>query len=66
MVELLQATAEATAAREAAARLEGEVAALRISARAGGPIDDRAQSERRLGSLAASLVNADRKAAARG
>ena len=65
MVELLQATAEATAAREAAARLEGEVAALRISARAGGPIDDR-DSERRLGSLAASLVNADRKAAARG
>ena len=66
MVELLQATAEATAAREAAARLEGEVAALRISARAGGPIEDCAQGERRLGSLAASLVNADRKAAARG
>ena len=35
MAELLQATAEATAAREAAARLEGEVAVLRARARAG-------------------------------
>jgi hypothetical protein len=66
VVELLQATAEATAAREATARLEGEVAGLRAVVRGGGPIDSRAQGERRLGSLAASLVDADRKAAARG
>ena len=32
MAELLQATAEATAAKEATARLEGEVAALRTAA----------------------------------
>src|SRR5580692_8155358 len=36
-VELLQATAETMAAKEAAARLEGEVAALRTVSRAGGP-----------------------------
>ena len=35
MAELLQATAEATAAREATARLEGEVAVLRTRARTG-------------------------------
>ena len=60
MVELKQATAEATAAREAAARLEGEVAVLRTRARTDSSID---QTERRLGQLAATLVDADRKAA---
>src|SRR5713101_871422 len=35
-VELLQATAETMAAKEATARLEGEVAALRTGGRAGG------------------------------
>ena len=49
MVELLQATAETTAAREATARLEGEVAALRTHGRAGGSIDSHGQAARRLG-----------------
>jgi hypothetical protein len=62
MTELLQATAEATAAREAAARLEGEVTALRASVRTDGSVDSNAPATR-LGHLAASLVNADRKAA---
>jgi hypothetical protein len=61
-VELLQATAETMAAKEATARLEGEVAALRTSSRAGGPIDSHGQAARRLGHLAASIVEADRKA----
>jgi dsDNA-specific endonuclease/ATPase MutS2 len=60
MAELKQATAEATAARELAARLEGEVAVLRTRARTDSSID---QAERRLGQLAATLVEADRKAA---
>jgi chromosome segregation ATPase len=60
MAELKQATAEATAAREATARLEGEVAVLRTRARTDSSID---QTERRLGQLAATLVDADRKAA---
>ena len=60
MAELLQATAAATAAREATARLEGEVAVLRTRARTDSSID---QTERRLGQLAATLVDADRKAA---
>ena len=60
MAELLQATAEATAAREAAARLEGEVAVLRTRARTDSSIDT---TERRLGQLAATLVESDRKAA---
>ena len=63
IIELLQATAETTAAREAAARLEGEVAALRNGGRAGGSIDSQGQATRRVGHLAASLVEADRKAA---
>jgi hypothetical protein len=63
MVELLQATAETTAAREATARLEGEVAALRTGGRAGGSIDSHGQAARRVGHLAATLVEADRKAA---
>ena len=62
MVELLQATAETMAAKEATARLEGEVAALRTSSRAGGPIDSHGQAARRLGHLAATIVEADRKA----
>ena len=60
MADLLQATAEATAAREAAARLEGEVAVLRTRARTDSSIE---KTERRLGQLAATLVDADRKAA---
>jgi chromosome segregation ATPase len=60
MVELLQARAEITAAREAAARLEGEVAVLRTRARTDSSID---KTERRLGQLAATLVESDRKAA---
>jgi hypothetical protein len=60
MGEVLHATAEATAAREAAARFEGEVAVLRARARTDSSID---KTERRLGQLAATLVDADRKAA---
>ena len=56
----MQATAEATAAREAAARLEGEVAVLRTRARTDSSIE---KTERRLGQLAATLVDSDRKAA---
>jgi DNA repair exonuclease SbcCD ATPase subunit len=59
MVELLQATAETMAAREATARLEGS---LRSGGRNGGLIDTQGQSARRLGNQAADLVAADRKA----
>jgi hypothetical protein len=59
MAELLQATAETMAAKEATARLEGELAALRIGGRA---IGDQQQGARRLGHLAATIVDADRKA----
>ena len=61
-IELLQATAEVMAAKEVAARLEGEVVALRTGGRAGGSIDSHEQAARRLGHLAASIVQADRKA----
>lgn len=61
-VELLQATAETMAAKEATARLEGEVAALRTGGRADGSIDSHGQAARRLGHLAATIVEADRKA----
>jgi hypothetical protein len=61
-VELLQATAEIMAAKEMTARLEGEVAALRTGGRADGSIDSPEQAARRLGHLAASIVEADRKA----
>jgi hypothetical protein len=61
-VELLQATAETMAAKEATARLEGEVAALRTGGRAGGWIDSHERAARRLGHLAATIVQADRKA----
>ena len=59
MAELLQATAETMAAKEATARLEGEVAVLRTGARAASA---QAQAARRLGHLAATIVEADRKA----
>ena len=60
VAELMHATAETTAAREAAARLEGEAAVLRTRARTDSSID---KTERRLGQLAATLVESDRKAA---
>lgn len=59
MTELLHATAETMAAKEATARLEGELAALRTGDRGAGP---QAQAARRLGHLAATIVEADRKA----
>ena len=55
MTELLQAAAETMAA----ARLEGELAVLRIGGRA---IGGQGQAGRRLGHLAATIVEADRKA----
>jgi hypothetical protein len=61
-VELLQATAETMAAKEVTARLEDEVAVLRTSSRAGGSIGRHGQAARRLGHLAATIVEADRKA----
>lgn len=62
-VELQQATAEATAANAWAARLEDELAALRSDRRASGWLAGHAA--RRLGHLAASIVQADRAARAR-
>lgn len=61
-VELLQATAETIAAKEVTARLEGEVAVLRTGGRLGDSIDSHGQAARRLGHLAATIVEADRKA----
>ena len=61
-VELLQAAAEVMAAKEVTARREGEVVALRTGGRAGGSIDSHGQAARRLGHLAATIVEADRKA----
>jgi hypothetical protein len=58
MIELSQANAEAMAAREAKARLEGS---LQIASRTGHAIDGRGPTGRRLGHLAAELVAADRK-----
>ena len=58
MIELLQATAETMAAKEATARLEGF---LRTGGRTGGPINGHALAARRPGHLAADLVAADRK-----
>ena len=60
--ELLQVTAETMAAREATERLEAEVAALRTRGRTGGSIDSHGQAASRLGHLAATIVEADRKA----
>ena len=59
MLELLQATAETMAAKEATARLEGF---LRADGRTGGSIDSHGLASRRPGHLAADLVAADRKA----
>ena len=59
MVELLQATAETMAAKEATARLEGF---LRTDGRTGGSIDSHGLAARRPRQLAADLVAADRKA----
>ena len=61
-VELLQSTAEMMAAKEMTARLEDEVAALRSGGQSGGSPDTHGQAARRLGHLAASIVQADRKA----
>ena len=61
-VELLQVTAEMMAAKEMTARLEGEAAALRTGGRSIGSIDSHGQAARRLGHLAATIVEADRKA----
>src|SRR5258708_14305844 len=61
-VELLQATAETTAAQEVAARLEDEVAALRTGGQSGGSGNGQRQAGRRLGHLAASIVPANRQA----
>ena len=61
-VELLQATAETMAAKEVTARLEDEVAALRTRGRAGGSIDSCGLAASRLAHLAATIVEADRKA----
>jgi hypothetical protein len=58
MIELLQATAETMATKEAMARLEGS---LRGGGRTGGSIDSHGQAARP-GHLAATLVEADRKA----
>lgn len=59
-VELTQAAAETTAANAWAARLENEMAALRSDRRPAGTIAGYAA--RRLGHLAASIVQADRAA----
>jgi hypothetical protein len=61
-VELLQVTAETMATKELTARLESEVAALRMGGRTGRSIDSQGQAQRRLGHLAATIVEADRKA----
>jgi hypothetical protein len=63
--ELQQASAKTMAAREAAARLEGEVAALRTLVRTGDSNENHGHLARRVGHLAASLVEADRKASRR-
>ena len=58
-VELLQSTAEMMAGKEMTARLEDEVAALRGGGQSGGSVNGQG---RRLGHLAATIVEADRKA----
>lgn len=59
-VELMQAAAKTAAANAWAARLEDEVALLRTGRQAGGAIAGHAP--RRLGHLAAAIVEADRAA----
>lgn len=68
-MELLKANAETMAAKEAQARLEGELATLRIGGREGDRVElDRpaiggqGQSASRLRHLAATLVEEDRRA----
>jgi chromosome segregation ATPase len=61
-VELQQATAETEAARKMTARLEAEMADLQARVRAGGSTDSHRQAARLLGHLAATIVEADRKA----
>jgi hypothetical protein len=58
MAELLKATAETMAAKEATARLEGELVALR----AGGRGASQEQAASRIRHLAATVVEADRRA----
>ncbi|UPK38017.1 hypothetical protein IVB18_12425 [Bradyrhizobium sp. 186] len=58
-VELTQAAAETTAANAWAALLEDEVAVLRNGRHAGGAVAG--QAARRLGHLAAAIVEADRE-----
>lgn len=62
MAELLQSKTDTTAFRETVARLESEIAFLRARARTDSSMD---KAERHLGQLAATLVDADRKAARR-
>jgi hypothetical protein len=50
------------AGKEMTARLEDEVAALRSGSQSGGSTGTHGQAARRLGHLAASIVQADRKA----
>ena len=59
MIELLQATAETMAAKEATARLEGELAALRTGDRA---VSAQPKPHTDWDMLAATIVEADRKA----
>ena len=58
MAELLKATAEAMAAKEATARLEGELTALRV----GDAAASQRQAASRIRHLAATIVGADRRA----
>jgi hypothetical protein len=58
MAEVLKATAETMAAKEATARLEGELTALRVS----DPPASQRQAASRIRHLAATIVEADRKA----
>jgi hypothetical protein len=62
MADLLQAKSDVTTSREMVARLESEIAFLRARARTDSSMD---KAERHLGQLAATLVDADRKAARR-
>ncbi|HEX3342333.1 MAG TPA: hypothetical protein VHT68_24530 [Pseudolabrys sp.] len=58
MAELLKVTAETMAAKEATARLEGELTALRVA----DPAASQRQAASRIRHLAATIVGADRRA----
>jgi hypothetical protein len=58
MTELLKATAETMAAKEATAGLEGELTALRVT----DPAASQRQAASRIRHLAATIVGADRRA----